>query len=270
MALARALFDALWERARRRRRSPEHERVWLNLAGYCLRPGCGAPLDGWRVEQLWALFEHGIQYVNERQNWSEWWTLWRRAAAGLAEPAQLVLLETLANQLEALVAAPRRNRSAAFGAYDDMVRLAASLERVPVAHKVEVGRWLLERLALPAEKLQAWWALGRVGAREPLYASPHTVVPAEVASEWLAAVFALDWRKVEPAAFAAAQLARYTGDRARDLAPATREEVARRLAQVNAPESWIVQVRSVVALDEADRRRAFGESLPAGLILIER
>ncbi|PKO82622.1 MAG: molecular chaperone DnaK [Betaproteobacteria bacterium HGW-Betaproteobacteria-13] len=271
MALARALFDALWARAKRRRRSPEHERVWLNLAGFCLRPGYGAPLDDWRIEQLWPLFEQGLQYVNERQNWSEWWTLWRRAAAGLAEPAQLVLLEVLANQLEALVSAPRRNQNQnpAFAAYDDMVRLAASLERVPLEHKVEVGRWLLERLAQPAEKAQAWWALGRVGAREPLYASPHTAVPAEVAAEWLDAVLALDWKKIEPAAFAAAQLARFTGDRARDLSPAVREEVGRRLVQINAPESWIRQVRELVALDEADRRRAFGESLPAGLTLIE-
>ncbi len=271
MALARALYDALWERAKRRRRSPEHERVWLNLAGFCLRPGYGAPLDDWRVEQLWPLFEQGLQYVNERQNWSEWWTFWRRAAAGLAEPAQLVLLEALANQLEALVAAPRRsqNQNPAFAAYDDMVRLAASLERVPLEHKVEVGRWLLERLALPAEKAQAWWALGRVGAREPLYASAHTAVPAEVAGAWLDAVLALDWKKVEPAAFAAAQLARFTGDRARDLNPEVREEVARRLAQINAPESWILQVSKVVALDESDRRRAFGESLPQGLTLIE-
>ena len=50
MALLRALFDALLERARRRRRSAEHERVWLNLAGWCLRPGVGAELDGWRME----------------------------------------------------------------------------------------------------------------------------------------------------------------------------------------------------------------------------
>lgn len=270
MALARALFDELWARARRRRRSAEHERAWLNLAGYCLRPGVGAPLDGWRMEQLWPLFEQGIQYVNERQNWSEWWTLWRRVAAGLDESAQLVLLETLAEQLETVIAAPRRNPGAVAGAYDDMVRLAASLERVPLDHKVEVGRWLLERLAQPTEKPQAWWALGRVGAREPLYASPHTVVPPEVASEWLNAVLALNWKKVEPAAFAAAQLARLTGDRARDLAPALREEVARRLMQAAVPERWITQVRSVVTLDEADRRRAFGESLPAGLTLIER
>ncbi|MBL8443233.1 MAG: hsp70 family protein [Zoogloeaceae bacterium] len=270
MALARALFDALWARARRRRRSAEHERTWLNLAGYCLRPGVGAPLDAWRLEQLWLLFEQGIQYVNERQNWSEWWTLWRRVAAGLDDSAQLVLLENVAEQLEAAIAAPRRNPGAAAGAYDDMVRLAASLERVPLDHKVEVGRWLLERLAQPTEKAQAWWALGRVGAREPLYASPHTVVPPEVAGEWLDAVLALNWKKIEPAAFAAAQLARYTGDRARDLPPALREEVARRLAQAGVPERWITQVRSVVTLDEADRRRAFGESLPAGLMLIER
>jgi hypothetical protein len=96
------------------------------------------------------------------------------------------------------------------------------------------------------------------------------VVPAEVASDWLDAVLALDWKKIEPAAFAAAQLARCTGDRARDLAPAAREAVARRLVQVNAPPTWLAMVTSVVRLDEADRRRAFGESLPPGLTLIEQ
>jgi hypothetical protein len=32
----------------------EHERLWLNLAGYCLRPGLGDALDDWRIEQLCA------------------------------------------------------------------------------------------------------------------------------------------------------------------------------------------------------------------------
>src|SRR5690606_1270860 len=39
--LLRHLFDALWQRARARRRSADHERLWLNLAGFCLRPGFG-------------------------------------------------------------------------------------------------------------------------------------------------------------------------------------------------------------------------------------
>jgi molecular chaperone DnaK (HSP70) len=60
--LLRRLFDALMERAKGRRRSSEHERAWLNLAGFCLRPGFGDALDGWRIEQLWAMFEAGVQY----------------------------------------------------------------------------------------------------------------------------------------------------------------------------------------------------------------
>lgn len=267
MALLRALFDALLERARRRRRSAEHERVWLNLAGYCLRPGLGAALDDWRVDQLWALFGQGLQYVREGNNWSEWWTLWRRCAGGLDEARQLQVLEVLAEHLEDTDAARRRGDPVQ-GSYDDMVRLAAALERVPAMHRIEVGKWLLERLARPAEKAHTWWALGRVGARESLYGSAHNVVPPETAAEWLQAVLALDWKVVEPAAFAAAQLARLTGDRARDLAPELRDEVARRLAALRAPQSWITMVREVVSLDDADRRRSFGEALPPGLRLL--
>ncbi len=267
MALLRALFDALLERARRRRRSAEHERVWLNLAGYCLRPGLGAALDDWRIDQLWALFGQGLQYVREGNNWSEWWTLWRRCAGGLDEARQLQVLEVLAEHLEDTDAARRRGDPVQ-GSYDDMVRLAAALERVPGMHRIEVGKWLLERLARPAEKAHTWWALGRVGARESLYGSAHTVVPPETAAEWLQAVLALDWKVVEPAAFAAAQLARLTGDRARDLAPELRDEVARRLAALRAPQSWITMVREVVSLDDADRRRSFGEALPPGLRLL--
>ena len=267
MALLRALFDALLERARRRRRSAEHERVWLNLAGYCLRPGLGAALDDWRIDQLWPLFGQGLQYVREGNNWSEWWTLWRRCAGGLDEARQLQVLEVLAGHLEDTDAARRRGDPVQ-GSYDDMVRLAAALERVPAMHRSEVGKWLLERLARPAEKAHTWWALGRVGARESLYGSAHTVVPPETAAEWLQAVLALDWKAVEPAAFAAAQLARLTGDRARDLPPELRDEVARRLAAMRAPQSWITMVREVVSLDDADRRRSFGEALPPGLRLL--
>ncbi|HAF55799.1 MAG TPA: molecular chaperone DnaK [Thauera sp.] len=266
MALLRSLFDALLERARRRR-SAEHERVWLNLAGYCLRPGLGAALDDWRVDQLWALFAQGIQYVQDGNNWSEWWTLWRRSAGGLDEARQLQILEVLAGHLEHADAARRRGDPVQ-GSYDDMVRLSAALERVPVMHRIEVGRWLRERLQRSGENPHTWWALGRVGARESLYGSAHNVVPPDIAAEWLAAVLALDWKTVEPAAFAAAQIARLTGDRTRDLAPALRDEVARRLTAIRAPQSWITMVRETITLDDADRRRSFGESLPPGLKLI--
>jgi len=267
MPLLRALFDALMERASRRRRSAEHERTWLNLAGYCLRPGFGATLDEGRITQLFGIFGQGIQYAQESRNWSEWWTLWRRASGGLDEAAQLAVLEVLAGHLERS-GNTRYARDPVQASYDDMVRLAASLERVPAMHRIEVGKWLLERLQRPAEKAHSWWAVGRVGARESLYGSAHTVVPADIATGWLDAVLALDWKRVEPAAFAAAQLSRLTGDRSRDLPPERRDEVVRRLTAIRAPQSWIAMVRDGTRPDEAAQRRSFGEALPPGLRLI--
>ncbi|WP_206001962.1 Hsp70 family protein [Paraburkholderia aromaticivorans] len=267
-ALLRELFGALWERARRRRRSVDHERLWLNLAGYCVRPGFGYPLDEWRVEQLWSLFDDGIQYVNESQVWSEWWTLWRRAAGGLDESAQLRVLDAMAYLQGAAQSRHKLPFDVAKTGFTDMVRLSASLERIPVERKIELGESVLTRLRKPAENHQSWWAVGRIGARRPFYGSAHSVVPPEIAGAWLNAILALDWKKVDPAAFAAVQIARMTGDRSRDLPEDLRLAVVRRLEAANAPRAWITMVSESVELDNADEGRVFGESLPAGLKLI--
>ncbi|MFM0238588.1 Hsp70 family protein [Paraburkholderia phytofirmans] len=267
-ALLRELFGALWERARRRRRSADHERLWLNLAGYCVRPGFGYPLDEWRVEQLWSLFDDGIQYVNESQVWSEWWTLWRRAAGGLDESAQLRVLDAMTYLQGAALARHKLPFDVAKTGFTDMVRLSASLERIPVERKIELGESVLTRLKKPAENHQSWWAVGRIGARRPFYGSAHSVVPPEIAGAWLNAILALDWKKVDPAAFAAVQIARMTGDRSRDLPEDLRLAVVRRLEAANAPRAWITMVSESVELDNADEGRVFGESLPAGLKLI--
>ena len=103
----------------------------------------------------------------------------------------------------------------------------------------------------------------------PIVVPPVTnVVPADAAAGWLQTLLQLDWKAVAPAAFAAAQIARLSGDRARDLPAELREEVIRRLVAVKAPPSWIRMVGEVVALDEADQRLSFGADLPPGLQLI--
>ncbi|MGT2474135.1 Hsp70 family protein [Paraburkholderia terrae] len=268
VALLRELFGALWDRAKRRRRSADHERLWLNLAGYCLRPGFGYPLDEWRVEQLWSIFDDGIQYIHESRVWSEWWTLWRRAAGGLSEDAQLQLLDAMDFLQAASIKKQKLPFDPAKVGYADMIRVQASLERISVERKIALAQNLLERLRKPSENHQTWWAIGRIGARLPFYGSAHGVVPPDIALPWLEAVLALDWKKVEPAAFAAVQLSRMTGDRSRDLPDAARETVIRRLETLGAAPAWVQMVRETVALDEADTGRVFGESLPAGLKLI--
>ncbi|MDC6129878.1 molecular chaperone DnaK, partial [Burkholderia gladioli] len=269
LALLRELFGALWERAGKRRRSADHERLWLNLAGWCIRPGFGHPLDGWRVEQLWTLFDDGIQHLNDAQVWSEWWTLWRRAAGGLPAEAQQQVLEAL-SWLEQ--AASQKHHGLPFDpsklGQADMTRLYASLEQIPAERKIAIAEALLAKLERAPGNRQDWWAIGRLGARLPFHGSAHEVVPAEVATRWLEAILALDWKKVEPAMFAAAQIARMTGDRSRDLPDAVRETVLRRLEAAHASPSWVAMVRDVVTLDGADTGRVFGEALPAGLKLI--
>jgi len=278
--LLRRLFDALMERAKGRRRSAEHERVWLNLAGWCLRPGFGHPLDEWRIEQLWALFDTGVQYHKDSQVRAEWWTLWRRVAGGLSTPSQLRLLDDFAFNLQAEPAdRARRPVTLVDGSEDDMLRLGASLERIPSAYKVEIGDWMLQQImAIPpmpkpdpktaATYARYLWALARVGARQSLQSSAHEVATIEAAERWLEILLQLDWKRIEPAGFAAAHIARKTGDRSRDIGEALRQQVLHKLAASGAPGSWAAMVREVVELDQASATRMFGDALPPGLKLL--
>ena len=272
--LLRQLFDALMLRARGRRRSAEHERVWLNLAGYCLRPGYGDALDPWRIEQLWTLFDTGVQHHKDNQVCAEWWTLWRRVAGGLSAEQQLRLLDDFAFNLQA-DATQRGSRPVTLvnGSDDDMLRLGASLERIPGAYKAEVGAWLIKRLQKADKKGEAadtntLWVLARVGARQPFHGSAHEVVDSATVAEWLDMLLALDWKKTEPAAFAAAHLARMTGDRSRDIGDELRATILARLKAVGAPPLWQTMVSEVTQLDEAATKRMLGEALPPGLKLI--
>ncbi|MDX8121349.1 Hsp70 family protein [Janthinobacterium sp. GMG2] len=270
--LLRQLFDALMLRARGRRRSAEHERVWLNLTGYCLRPGYGDTLDPWRIEQLWALFDTGVQHHKDNQVCAEWWTLWRRVAGGLSTEQQLRLLDDFAFNLQA-DAAQRGSRPVTLvnGSDVDMLRLGASLERIPGAYKAEVGAWLIKRLekaGREAADTNTLWALARVGARQPFHGSAHEVVDSATVAEWLHVLLALDWKKTEPAAFAATHLARMTGDRSRDIGDELRATILARLKAVGAPPLWQAMVSEVTQLDEANTKRMLGEALPPGLKLI--
>jgi hypothetical protein len=278
--LLRRLFDALMERAKGRRRSAEHERVWLNLAGWCLRPGFGHPLDEWRIEQLWALFDTGLQYHKDSQARAEWWTLWRRVAGGLSTESQLRLLDDFAFNLQAEPAdRAKRPVTLVDGSEDDMLRLGASLERIPSAYKVEIGDWMLQQImAIPpspkpdaktaATYARYLWALARVGARQSLQSSAHEVATIEAAERWIETLMQLDWKRIEPAGFAAAHIARKTGDRSRDIGEPLREKVLHKLAAGGAPASWAAMVREVVELDQASTTRMFGDALPPGLKLL--
>jgi len=267
--LLRELADTLLAGGKHRRRSPEHERTWLSLTGFCLRPGFGYPLDDWRIGQIWPLYQAGLQFVNVIQNWAEWWTFWRRVAGGLDQAAQEAIFADIRDYLDPAKA--RKGRLATLAkqrSYDNIVRLAAVLEHLPVEEKIRIGEWLLKRLENPKEPEQTAWALGRVGSRVPFYGSAHNTVPRDIVETWLRHLLTWDFRKRPLLGFAVALLARMSGDRSRDIDPRLRQQVVEKLRREKAPSSWITMVTEVVELSAEDEQRLFGEALPPGLKLI--
>jgi len=268
LAVNRDLWSVLWAGAQKRRRSADHERLFLQLCGFTLRPGFGAPLDSWRCEQTLSLFPQGVTHHKDAAVWAAWWILWRRIAAGLDDAAHAALFAAIEPHLRPVP----RGRVANHGkkppglAVDEMVRLLGSLERLLPAAKVEAGSWLIERLRSGSAAGVAW-ALGRLGARVPVAGAAHHAVLPEIAAEWLELLLGMDLRANTEAPFAIAQLARLSGDRARDLDEALRARAAAALERIQAPPEWTRAIREVRALGEKDEQRVFGETLPLGLHL---
>ncbi len=269
--LLRELADHFLDGLKYRRRSPEHEKAWFSLTGFCLRPGFGYPLDDWRIEQSWHIYQSGLQFVNVIQNWAEWWTFWRRIAGGLSPENQLQIYRDIKEYIDPVKA--RKGKMANLAkqhSYENIVRLAAVLELLPAEDKIQLGNWLLSRLQKnPKEPEQSAWALGRIGCRMPFYASSHHVIPKETSQAWLESLLQWDFKKKPALGFAAALLARMSGDRARDIDEALRQAVIQKLRQSKAPASWIEMVSQPVSeLSQEDEKRMFGESLPPGLKLL--
>ncbi|WNG56021.1 hsp70 family protein [Archangium gephyra] len=269
----RELWSTLFAGASKRRRTADHERVFYSLTGYTLRPGFGYPLDHWRAEQTFTLFEPLVQHHTEKSVWIEFWVMWRRIAGGLSEAQQRKLYDYLKPHLakKVLPDAPQptsKLKGIQPEGLDEMVRTAASLEHLEPGDKAELGGWVAARLKAENKSGGPWaWALGRLGARVPLYGSSHKVVDVEVAEAWLSLLLELDLKLIDGAPFAAAQLARLTGDRMRDISPELRTKTAQALRAAKAADTWVRMVTEVVALEAADEARALGDTLPAGLRL---
>ena len=269
LPLLRELWSDLYAGASRRRRSADHERVFFQLAGYSLRPGFGYPLDEWRCEQTFLLFKDSVKFHAEQPIWSEFWVMWRRLAGGLAEGQQQELWNYLKPHLARRIPPePPKDGAKPKGiqpeGLDEMVRVAASLEHLNPADKVVLGQWIMQRMKNAEKAAGPWaWALGRLGARAPLYGSSHKTVPPSQAATWLSLLLDAGLERMDGTAFAVAQLARLTGDRSRDLDDDVRAPAAAALQAAGAPEAWLRMLTEVAALETADAALALAIRCPS-------
>jgi molecular chaperone DnaK (HSP70) len=272
VSTTRALFDALVEVAAERKKTADHEQRWLNLAGFLLRPGTGAPLDTWRARVMWGVFNEQLAHPRSEPGKLAWWITWRRIAGGLAKGQQDQIFDRLAklllpNPLQAkklTEAKPSKQELA------EMWRAVASLERLPTHNKQKLGEELMRRLEprKGREDLVHLWALSRLGARAPLYGPLNAVIAPGKIADWLGPLCAWDWPEPDKAAFPLAQLGRRTGDRTRDLDDASRARLAAVVRAMPGGDRAAVLVEQVVDLEAREERVALGDTLPAGLKLV--
>jgi molecular chaperone DnaK (HSP70) len=191
-SLCRRIWQALVEVEPGRRRSAVYEARWLNLLGFALRPGYGLAVDDWRAAQTWNMLQG--KFVHSAANVRvEGWILWRRIGGGLAAGQQQALAEPLVASVRGLhrqLTTGKGRSDFSFATHEtaEMWRLLGSLELLPAATKVELGGMLLD--LLPKRKMEPvrgpmLWAVGRLGARVPMYGPLNTVVPAAAAGQWL-------------------------------------------------------------------------------------
>jgi molecular chaperone DnaK (HSP70) len=268
----RALFDALVEVAAARKKSPDHEQRWLNLAGFLLRPGTGAPLDTWRSRVMWGVFNEGLAFPKSEPGKLAWWITWRRIAGGLAKGQQEQIYDRLAQLLLPSTKQAKKLAEAKPSKQElaEIWRVVASLERLQTGFKYKLGDELMRRMdnRKGREDSVHLWALSRVGARVPLYGPLNAVVPPARVVEWLVPLLGYDWPEPDKVAFPLAQLARRTGDRTRDLEDATRARIADFVRALPGGDRAVVLVEQIVALEAREERVALGDTLPAGLRLV--
>jgi hypothetical protein len=267
-ALIRGLADTLLEYRQGRAIGPRHEARWLNLTGFCLRPGFGDPLDEWRIREAWKLYPQGLYSPREGQGRSEWWIFWRRIAGGLSAGQQWQIYQNVFPGLQPAEGGKKKAPAKAWRGHEELEiwMMLANLERLPTAAKEELGAMLLEKIRKGKARPQEFWTLGRFGARIPFYGPMDQVISSRTAGRWLNALLSLPASPV--LAQALVQLARRTGDRERDLPPEDRDRLSQWLGLLPQGE----RLRQVVSqpeisLEREEQQQIFGESLPPGLIL---
>src|SRR5664280_2619589 len=109
LSAIRQMADAFLAAADGRKKSPAYEIRWLNLAGFCLRPGFGDLGDELRIEQARRVYAAGLTYGNQVQCEIDWWIFWGRVAGGFNRNQQTDVYQRLsAFLLPRVVKKPQR------------------------------------------------------------------------------------------------------------------------------------------------------------------
>ena len=263
LPVLRRLADVLLGIDGGRRVSGRHEARWLNLVGFCMRPGFGTSLDRWRISEIRKVYAAGLVHPKDVQCQVEWLILWQRVSAGFTMTQQ----EELAARMIGLLGmgarkAPRLNSQMVREAW----RLLAGLERLDRQQRRRLGDELIARVRREPHNASLLWAMGRFGARAPVYGPLNSIVSPASAESWLEELRATRSSGNDTYA-AVAEIAARTDDPARDISDDVRQATLIWLEKFGAPSDVVRMVRESIATQRSMPARLYGEPLPLGLRL---
>ncbi|XZE22438.1 Hsp70 family protein [Pirellulaceae bacterium SH449] len=271
-AVLRELWSGLMRFSDYRKRSPAHEARWMNLLGWCLRPGFGYPGDEWRVGETWRAI-YNKQVHRTAENLSETVILWRRISGGFTAGQQKALYQDVWPRVRSTLLGGS-GASLNSNVLNEYLRLIGSLEWIEAAEKIQVTQLLLDSLARKKNHSLAGpilWAAGRLGCRVPVYANLQMIVPARYANTWADQLLGLEKQfsanNLSAVSLCLALWCRLTGDRYRDVDPALRSRVIDWMEVKKVSDQQIELVRTGGDLSCEDATSVMGEALPLGFTL---
>ena len=222
LSFLRSIADKLIEFEKVRKYSPEHEARWLNLTGFCIRPGFGDGFDEERIRRIWKIYLSGLIFDKPQQNRLEWWIFIRRIAAGLKAGQQHQFFQDIS---PFLIKGKNNNTKLAPQEHIELWMAAGNMERLLVKDKVVLAKALLPMFKTRKKQENMFWTLSRFGARELLYGSVDRVVPSQEVVKWINQIMKKTWHKNDPVEDMIAQISRKTGDRTRDIESVDRTRI---------------------------------------------
>ncbi len=275
-SLLRSIWADLMENESGRRRSPAYEARWLNLLGFCLRPGFGMAADDWRVEESWKTLKGKLVHGGAACL-AEWRILCRRIAGGLTASRQsqlaLAVLPLIRQKHRQVVSGRGKSVEYAVSNHEasEIWRMLGSLELIDESLRAELGNIALDFVSRPfGQPIRSAliWSLGRLGSRVPMYGPLNLVLPVSTVRPWIRWLLDCDPLQDPAVDLALMQLGRRTQDRFRDIDEGLRQQIVSRLLSSGARPHLIQLVREGGTLEHEEAGLIFGESLPSGLRVV--
>ena len=264
LQLIRQLADFLLGHKEAAKTSAPLEARWMNLLGFCLRPGFGDSADEFRIKQLWSLWFGGPNFKTDAQVNAEWWVLWRRISGGLNNGRQEQIAHTL---MKSVMPNDSYKKNTKYGPQEKMEswRCLASLERISSKLKKRITGVQLERIS----RLEDYelWALARLNARKLFYGPVDLTAPSKEAASLANLIITSNPKPSSMALFAVSHICALTGDKHLDVNEKALKSALKYLENHKAQESYIMHLREVLVDSAEESKQVLGDSLPIGLEL---